>query len=687
MAREAKKDFFISYRGVDRRWALWIDCVLKEAGYTTMIQAVDFLAGGNLILKMDEGLKTCRYTMPVYTPRYFESPFTQAEWSAALKHQIETGEDRLLPVRVEKCSIEGLLSGIAYVDLCGLDETAAREKLLAEIARKEKKPSPAVVFPGKAEEAPAARPPFPPNLPPVWNVPHLRNPNFTGREETLKNLRDILSSGDTAALTALHGLGGVGKTQIALEYVYRFASDYSLVWWLPSEEPAALSSTYAALAVELGLAPADAPIKDVLPLLRKHLEHNGGWLLVFDNAENPSAIDAYIPRAAAGRVIVTSRHDTWPPARAIDVDIFQRPESIDFLLRRARSTDRDGANAVADALGDLPLALEQAAAYVTETAVSFKKYLEYFGKRKRGLLKSGLARQDYKDTVWTTWQVSIDAAKSESRAAPDLMNLIAFLGPDSIPRTLIPEAPKHLPKRLAAQVADPLRFDNLIAALKCYSLVKCEAESFCVHRLVQSVLRDRLSPKEQKRWATAAVQIVNEALPDDCSDVRTWPTVAPLLPHGAAAAEHAESLGCVADATAYVLNQLALYLQARADYTPAKDYLERALRIDETAFGPDHPNVARDVNNLGGVLQDLGDLNGARKLFERALRIDETASGPDHPKVAIRVNNLGAVLQDLGDLAGAKKLFERALRIVTNSLGENHPHTILVRANLDSLGK
>jgi Tfp pilus assembly protein PilF len=279
-------------------------------------------------------------------------------------------------------------------------------------------------------------------------------------------------------------------------------------------------------------------------------------------------------------------------------------------------------------------------------------------------------------------------------------------------------------------VADPLACDEVLAALRRFSLVEVSSDALAVHRLVQAIARDRLAEDARRTWVEAAVRLVDDAFPsgeDDPSDVRTWPVCARLLPHALAAARHAEALQVAAEATGRLLNQAGVYLWGRAEFADAKaayertlaigkaaygpDHptvatrvnnlglvlqdlgdltgarvaFERALAIDEAAYGPEHPRVAIRVNNLGGVLPDLGDLAGARAAFERALAIDEAAYGPEHPKVAIRVNNLGLVLHDLGDLAGARAAFERALHIFREFLGEDHPSTLTVRNNLESL--
>jgi tetratricopeptide (TPR) repeat protein len=684
------KHFFISYNSADRTWAEWIAWQLEEAGYTTVLQAWDFRPGSNFVLEMQRAATEAERTIAVLSPDYLGARFTQPEWAAAFA-QDPTGEKgTLLPVRVRECDLKGLWSPRIYIDLVGLDEVAAQDALLAGVRRERAKPTAPPGFPGVIPRSVPQRPRFPGALPPTWNVPHLRNPNFTGRESLLAQLRTALTSGQPAALTqAISGLGGVGKTQLAVEYAYRHTAEYDAVWWVRAEEPATLAADYAGLARPLDLSQKDEPDQHVVvEAVRRWLGHNGGWLLVFDNARDPAEVRGYLPQAATGHVLVTSRNPAWRGvASPLTVQVMERPESVDFLLKRTGQADEEAADALAEALGDLPLALEQAGAYVEATGGSLAGYLRLFRRRHRELLSRGRPSTDYPDTVATTWELSFQQVQQASPARADLLNLCAFLAPDDIPRELLSEGVEHLPQPLAEAVADLLTFDEALAALRRYSLVEVGSDALSVHRLVQAVARDRLSQKAQRPWAEAAVCLVADAFPSDTdpADVRFWPQCARLLPHALAAAGHAEAVEVASEATGHLLNQAGLYLRGRAEFAGAREAYQRALAIFEEVFGVDHPNVATLVNNLGLVLRDLGDLAVARRAFEQALAIDEAAFGPDHPRVAIRVNNLGLVLRDLGDLAVAWEAFERALAIDEAAFGFEHPNVARDVNNLGSV--
>ncbi len=679
---DGKKDFFISYNKADRAWAEWIAWELEEAGHPCVIQAWDFAAGGNFVVDMHEGLRNAERTILVLSPDSLASDFVAAEWSAVFAQDPAGRESKLVPVRIRDCKPDGLLGPRIYIDLCGLDEGTARTKLLAEVKEGRAKPGTPPGFPPTARRAVEKKPRFPGTLPPHWNVPHNRNPNFTGRAEILDSLHNALTSGTHATLTqAMAGLGGVGKTQLALEYAYRYADLYDIVWWIRSEDPSTLASDYAALARKLDLPEKDAAEQPkIVEAVRAHLGHITGWLLVFDNVEKPPDLDGYLPQGKGGNVIITSRYQAWGrTASAVTVEKWKREESVEFLQRRIGTEDTIAADALAKALGDFPLALEQAAAYMEETGRPLPEYLTLFNEHAQELLRKGDPPVDYPATVATTWEISFQQVEKESPAAADLLNLCAFLAPDSIPLDVITAGAKFLPESLAEVVKEPLLLDEALRALRRFSLLDADSGNLAVHRLVQAVTRARLDGDDHKKWAEAAIETIKDAFPQESYDYRTWEECARLLPHAIASAGYSEELAIAPDATARVLNQAGLYLSGRAQFAEAKDAYEWALEAHRALYGEERTEVAEILSNLGNVLRELGDVPGAQEHLERALRIDEAAYGPDHPTVAIRLNNLGLVLQARGDLPGAREHIERALRIDEARYG---PYMAIYAGNL-----
>ncbi|MDD4651952.1 MAG: FxSxx-COOH system tetratricopeptide repeat protein, partial [Methanothrix sp.] len=514
----------------------------------------------------------------------------------------------------------------------------------------------------------------------ILKLPYPPNPNFTGRQSFLRALAQPLNDAALGPkIFALVGNGGMGKTQIALQHARRPENNFKYVWWLRSEEPAVLLDDYIKIAEELNLPgwnlrDTDQTVKSVKQWLES--ENGSHWLLVFDNAQKWEDLMRYIPASGRGQIIITSRLSVWDGiAETLEVVVFQRndkqDESVDFLTKRTAKNDRNAAENLARELGDLPLALEQAGAYIKETGISFQDYLDRF-KRDRKKLLGRSKPQNYPDTVATTWEISFQAVQQERSAAGDLLNLIAFLAPDAIPRWLLEEGAAGLPGPLSACVNDKGEFDECIAVLKKYSLIDVADNLISVHRLVQAVVQDRLRPKEKRMWAEAALKLVNDAFSFNQLDEDGWDRCLKLNPHAFQSTEHAEKLEILPQETANLLNGLGRYLNNRMELSSARAVLERALAIDEKALGTEHTSVATIANNLGLVLKDQGNLEGAKRYFERALAIDEKALGTEHTSVATIANNLGSVLQDQGDLEGAKRCYERALKIDEKALGPEH---------------
>jgi len=372
----------------------------------------------------------------------------------------------------------------------------------------------------------------------------------------------------------------------------------------------------------------------------------------------------YLPQGD-GQVLITSRHPVWGgTAQPVKVDTFTRAESVAFLTHRTSTHDDTTADALAEELGDLPLALEQAAAYMEQTSMPLPEYLALFRRRRQELLGRGEPTA-YQGTVDTTWQLAIEQVATIQPGGSGgvaLLRLCAFLAPEAIPLDLLAAHPDVLPAELGAAAHDELVLQEVVAALYRYSLVDRDQAGLRVHRLVQAVIRTHLSQQEQDAWAALAIGLLDEAFPTQLDEPATWPRCAQLLPHVLAAADYAERQEA-AGAAAATLHRATEYLSRRAEFRAAQAAGERALAIKEAVYGPDHPEVAGTLGNLGNVLEELGELAAARAVLERALTIFEGVYGPDHPEVAGTLGNLGNVLEELGELAAARAALERALTI------------------------
>ena len=678
MAAEAQRDIFISYTSSDWNWAKWLDFILLEAGHTTVVQGYDFVVGQSFVAAMHEALRVHRWVACLLSPAYLQSDWCKKEWQAGL-----TG-DQFFLIRVADCEPDGLLRPIAYLDLVGAAQTTAKDLVLTELRKRaggKVRPSSPPPF---SNGTPAVRPRrFPTALPPIWNIPEQRNPYFTGRENTLNALHEALSAGNTAALTqAVKGLGGVGKTQVALEYAYRYAGEYEGIWWLRAEQPVTLAQDYAALGPKLGLpATNDQPqlIRDV----RHELSQRQQFLLIFDNATEPATLKDYLPQGNASRVVVTTRAHVWPKAAMRDVAEWTLDSAVAFLHKRVPDCDTTAATKLAERLGCLPLALEQAAAYMETCERGLKDYLQLL--QDHGLeVAESVTLDQYEKTVGTTWSLAFEQVQQRCPAAADLLNLCAFLAPDAIDLSDLARVAENLPERLGNTLKSKPALNNARTALLAFSLVRAEGDQISLHRLVQEVTRNRLPADARDEWHKAALTAVDAIIPVETYDIRTWPICAQWLNHALQVTHEESSATLLPQVTSRLLNQAGMYLTNKADFLQAESLYRRALEIDEASLGPKHPEVARNLNNLALLLKATNRLGEAEPLMRRALEIDEASFGPKHPEVAIDLNSLASLLLATNWLSEAEPLMRRALEIDEASFGSKHPE---VARDLNNLGQ
>jgi tetratricopeptide (TPR) repeat protein len=627
---------------------------------------------------MRDALQNADRTIALLSAAYLASQYGTDEWTGAFLHDPD-GRQRLLPVRVEACELPRLLAALIYIDLVGADRATARRRLLEGVKQGRRQPEQEPGFPGGRARRPAGRvePRFPGQPPEISNLPS-RNPNFTGRGELLDQLAEQLQAGRAAAVIqarAVYGLGGVGKTQLAIEYVHRHQADYDLVWWVTADQSLAIPGQLVSLARRLGI-PEQAEQAETIYGLWEELGRRDRWLLVFDNAEAVQDLRPYWPPAGSGQVLVTSRNPAWGGlAVPLPVEVLPRHQAVAFLTRRiGGSHDPQALGMLAEALGDLPLALEQAAAYLEETGTPVGEYVALLRDRAPDLFALGRPATS-EQTIATIWTVALERIRATTPLGMDLLGLCAFLSPDDLPRELLTDHPDALPEPLAVAVRDRLAFQQALGALRRYSLVVVTGDAIGMHRLVQAVVRHSLNSDDQQHWAATAVGLVLAAFPGRSEDVRVWPVAARLLPHVLATIDHADAVGADPTSTARLLHEAGRYLWGRAEHVQARMLHERALAIREAHLGPDHPDTAATLNSLANVLRDLGNPYTARAHLERALAVREARLGPNDPHTANTLHNLALVLYDLSDLAGARSLFERALAIREACQGPDHSNT------------
>lgn len=525
-------------------------------------------------------------------------------------------------------------------------------------------------------QAEAVSPLLPSTGPAVSNLP-ARDRLFTGRDDLVQQIHDGLRSVAALSTVTVHGLGGVGKTAVAVEYAHRFAHDYDVIWWTAAEQPATVATQLEKLAGRLGLATTD---DGLVYLLLDHLRRRGRWLLIYDNVEDLDQLLDLLPTGGAGHVILTSRHAAGGGRTiTVPIDVWPRAESVRFLIRRTAHTEAKSLNDLAELLGDLPLALEEAGAFLEETSEDLYGYVQMVrghGRRLFHLTAPGPNTAQDRRSVATVWTLSMQRVAAQDPAAVPLLNVLAFLAPE-VPRDLLSGKADVLPPELAAVIDDRLAYVHVLRVIGRYSLVNLSTDVVAMHRLVQAVVQARLTGAKEERWARPAIDVVRTSFPDESWEVSNWPQCERLLPHLLVVTAHAERLAICEAPTSWLLDRASTYMRKRGQYREAKPIAERALTATVAAAGPESSDTAWCHNNLGLVLHALRELDAAGQQFEQALRISESI-GPDHPDAGVWRSNLGRVLRDRGDLIGARLQLEMALRISERALGSEDP-TIGVR--------
>src|SRR4051812_44939049 len=448
---------------------------------------------------MAAALESADRLLAVCTEAYFASPFGGAELRAAFAGQAAAA-GRIVPVLVEPVTLPPLYAPLIPLNLTGLDEAAAAARLRTRLAGG--RPTGPPPFPLR-DAGPSGGPGSPGAPPAVWKAPP-RNPRFTGRDGMLVELRRRLRAGEaTLTVQALYGLGGVGKTQLALEYAHRFAADYDLVWWIDAEQPVLIGDQLVRLADRLDLPPGPT-VADSVERLLAELRGRDRWLLIFDNAERPGDIADYRP-GGAGHVLIPSRFPGWGALGGrLEVDVLARAETIALLCARIPAISEELADKLAAELGDLPLAAAQAAGYLEQTALPAADYLRRFREHRATLLARGDV-VGYSGRIDTAWALSLNRLRGEDPAAVQLLELAAFLAPEPIPLALVSQHADLLDEPLRTIAADPDALADTIGALVGYSLARRHPDGFQIHRLVQAVIRHQLAPDRQRTTAERVV--------------------------------------------------------------------------------------------------------------------------------------------------------------------------------------
>ncbi len=532
-----------------------------------------------------------------------------------------------------------------------------------------------------------------------WHVPYYRNPLFTGREDLLQLLFTQFQGHtlEEGTLTiALSGLGGVGKTQLAIEYAYRYRSAYQAVLWVPADSPLMLLADFGNLAQVLHLAGKDEQDQQqAIKAVQRWLAEQGSWLLVFDNVEDIEVVRSLIPTTGQGHALLTTRlQATSTLAKRIDVDVMTPEEGTLFLLRRAKvisasipptaisPSDLQAAQTLSEMMEALPLALDQAGAYIEETGCDITGYLKRYREHQLQLLQRRGCSADHPTSVVATWSLSFEKLQQSNETAATLLQLCALLHPDAIPEELFLAAS---PPHLLPLATDLLHLDSIINVLRVFSLVRRHPETgtLSLHRLVQTVLTAKMDSQTQQHLTKQLVYAVNAVFPD--CQISTWQFCHRYLPQALACARLLQQWHLTFPEAARLLHQTGTYLQVRASYDQAAQLYQQALEIHEELGSAKQPEGARCLFALTTLYDVQGRMQEAEKLYQEVLTIQRQSLEPDHPEIAQTLNTLAMFYYKQDKYALAEPLYLQVLKIFQQKLGSEHPHVASCLSDLACL--
>ncbi|MFF1652818.1 FxSxx-COOH system tetratricopeptide repeat protein [Streptomyces sp. NPDC058255] len=683
----AKQTVTISFAGFNRAWAAWIGDRLERRGHRVVYQRWDSPAEVPLVdLLRDLKLAQGRILI-VVSEWYFQlGPRTHDEWNTALREVVGPDPARFAAVSVTTAQVPSAAAVLAAVELTNMGADEAERRVLDRLDL------PAEPLPESAEGV-RLGPRFPASMPEVWGGVPRRNTRFTGREPLLNDAYHLLQGAEPGAgVVTLHGMSGVGKTQLAAEYVYRFGSEYDVVWWVNAEKRVNYRRRLAELAPQLGLS-TGAEYGERIRAVREALRRGdpyARWLLILDGADEPDQIWDLVP-TGPGHVLITSRNPEWSEhnSKLLEVPVYDRDESVAFIRRRAPRLNEPEADQLAEALEDLPLLLDQTAGWLNDSDLSVEQYI--------ALLEGGIDQDvvkissDFPVAFQTAWSILLNKLRDTVPESVDLLRLCTFFAPGFIPVRLLKEMPHdELPEQIAGLLNDPLLWNKAINQLRQYSVVRLEShetandetvssgESLYLHRMVHQIVHKDMPDEDRREFIDVVRRALAAADPRRPTDTRLWSGYAEIVPH----LKYADVLKSKDPAVQTLVFNCLRYMYISGEYRSGIKLGERALKAWRALLGENHPRIWELTHHYANLLRAVGDYQRTETIERAAVEHLREQRGEQDLDYSRAVGGLAA---DLRGLARYDEALERSRQLVVtyrDLLGEQDSRTLGAQNNL-----
>ncbi|MDQ0686224.1 tetratricopeptide (TPR) repeat protein [Streptomyces achromogenes] len=683
----ARQAVTIHFAGFNRAWAAWIGDRLERRGLRVVYLRWDSPADVPLVdLLRDLELAEGRILI-VVSEWYFQlGPRTQEEWNTALREVVAPDPSRFAAVSVTTASVPAATAVLAPVDLTNMGAEEAERRLLDRLD---------LPFEPQPDTPDGARrgPRFPAAMPEVWGGVPRRNTRFTGRESLLNDAYHLLQGAEPGAgVVTLHGMSGVGKTQTAAEYVYRFGSEYDVVWWVNAEKRVTYRRLLAELAPKLGLQTGQEygeRLRSVRDSLRRG-DPYGRWLLILDGADEPDQIWDLVP-TGPGHVIITSRNPEWTEhnSKLLEVPVYARDESVAFIRRRAPRLSEGEADQLADALEDLPLLLDQTARWLNDSDLSVRQYIALLD----GGIDSDVVKvsADFPLAFQTAWSILLNKLRETVPESVDLLRLCTFFAPGFIPVRLLREmSSDELPEQLAGLLNDPLLWNKAINQLRQYSVVRLESheavgdegagsgESLYLHRMVHQIVHKDMPDADRKEFIDVVRLALAAADPRRPTDPDLWPGYAEIVPH----LKYADVLQTQEPTVQRLVFNCLRYMYFSGEYVAGIKLGERAMKAWRELLGPTHPRIWELTYHYTNLLRAVGDYAATEALSRAAAEHLKAERGPQDLEHLRAAAGLAADLRGLGRYDEALELSQWVLVAYRDLLGDQDSRSLNSLNNL-----